>query len=113
MIGASLARVLARPGMGGVTYRHIKAMLAEGLVQKWKAADGSVVVTEVLEDPAGRYCLIWLAEGDINELLELHERIVEWARAEGCNRIRVGGRRGWGRVLEGYHEISTVFERSL
>ena len=62
MIGASLARVLARPGMGGVTYRHIKAMLAEGLVQRWKAADGSVVVTE---------------------------------------------------VLEGYHEISAVFERSL
>jgi len=57
--------------------------------------------------------MIWLAEGEIRSLLELHEKILEWARAEGCNRVRVGGRRGWGRVLEGYHEISTVFERSL
>jgi hypothetical protein len=113
MIGTTLARVLARPGMGGVTYRHIRAMMAEGLAQRWKAEDGSVVVTELLQDPAGRYCLIWLAEGDIRSLLELHETILEWAKAEGCNRIRVGGRRGWGRVLEGYHEISAVFERSL
>jgi len=113
MIGASLARVLARPGMGGVTYKHIRAMMAEGLAQRWRADDGSLVITELLEDPAGRYCMIWLAEGEIRSLLELHEKILEWARAEGCNRVRVGGRRGWGRVLEGYHEISTVFERSL
>jgi len=48
MRGGSLARVLSRPGMGGVTYRHVKAMMAEGLAQRWRAEDGSVVVTELL-----------------------------------------------------------------
>jgi len=113
MNGASLARVLARPGMGGITYRHVRAMLAEKLVQKWTAEDGSVVVTELLQEPAGLCCHIWMADGDIRSLLELHEKILDWARAEGCNKVRIGGRRGWKRVLEGYEEVSTILERPL
>ena len=113
MAAASLERVLARPGMGGVTLRHVRAMVAEGLAQRWVAADGSVVVTQLLHEPAGTVCLIYLAEGALASLLELHERILAWATGQGCVKMRIMGRRGWQRVLPGYRAIATVMERDL
>jgi hypothetical protein len=114
MNGASLARVLARPGMGGVTYRHLREMQKEGLIQKWEAEDGSVALTRLFTEPVGKVCVIYAAEGDIRPLLELHEKILAWASAEGCKIVRISGRRGWLRVLPpGYKEVGYIIEKTL
>lgn len=41
--------------------------------------------------------------------------IVEYAKAEGCDRVRLVGRPGWARVLEGdgYHQVGVILEKGL
>lgn len=112
MTAYSLERVLARTG-GGVTARHVRLMCQQGKAQRWVTDDGSVVVTQLLSEPDGDVCSVWLAEGSLSPLLELHEKIVAWARAEGCVRMRITGRDGWLRVVPGYAKTATVMERAI
>lgn len=42
---------------------------------------------------------IWLAGGDMPELLQMEEIASDSARAQGCERMTLIGRRGWERAL--------------
>lgn len=49
---------------------------------------------------------------------EMSDRMVEFARAEGCRRVVFFGRRGWKRLVRGYSEIGEangvhLFERRV
>ena len=108
-----LARVLARPEAGGVTEQMVRLMVRQGLAQRWESNDGSVVISQLKSEPAGNVCLVWLAQGQLGPVVELHERICEWARKMDCKRMRIVGRKGWIRVVPGYREVATVMERDL
>lgn len=45
--------------------------------------------------------------------LPLFARIEQYAKDEGCRRVRIFGRRGWERVLDGYRVKHVVLERQL
>jgi len=45
--------------------------------------------------------------------LPLFERIEKYAKDEGCKTMRIFGRRGWERVLGGYHVEHVVLEKVL
>lgn len=110
---AWLDRVLKERPANGVTAAMVRQMMREGLAQRWEASDGSTVVTQLRQEPAGGVCLVWLAEGTMAPLLELHEAICAWAREQGCQRMRIVGRKGWLKVVPGYREVATVMERDL
>lgn len=114
MTAYSLERVLARTG-GGVTLRHVRAMCAEGLAQRFVADDGSVVVTQVIDEPGQTVLGIWLAEGQMAGCMECLGKIEDYARKIGARVVRVTGRAGWVRQLQprGYVEVARVLERVL
>ncbi len=58
---------------------------------------------------------VWIASGRPMEAgIELLERcITPWFIEQGCDLIEVNGRKGWGRALEGYREVSRVFVKEL
>lgn len=114
MTAYSLERVLARTG-GGVTLRHVRAMCAEKLAQRWVADDGSVVVTQIIDEPGQTVLGIWLAEGQMAGCMECLDKIEAYARQIGASVVRVTGRAGWVRQLEprGYREVARVLERVL
>lgn len=41
------------------------------------------------------------------------QTIEDYARSEGCDAVRIGGRKGWGRVFPEYREIAVLLERRL
>jgi hypothetical protein len=45
--------------------------------------------------------------------LPLFARIEKYAKDEGCSRVRIYGRRGWERVLSGYHAAHVILEKDL
>jgi hypothetical protein len=45
--------------------------------------------------------------------LQLLPEIENYAKAEGCDGVRLYGRRGWKRALPEYREIGVVMERKL
>jgi hypothetical protein len=55
---------------------------------------------------------IWLAGGSLPELLEMERGGEHWARAHGCRRMTVDGRKGWERVLKplGYRSVTLLIK---
>ena len=45
--------------------------------------------------------------------LPLFARIEKYAKDEGCSTMRIYGRKGWERVLDGYHVEHVVLEKDL
>ena len=87
----------------------------EGRMQAWTAGD-SLVVTEVLNYPQARALNVFLAVGNLDEVLSLLPDLEAFGREHGCEKMRMEGRKGWARVLpsHGWKENKLViYERTL
>lgn len=93
-----IEKALALAG-GGYTLRDVAMEIVQGGAQLW-VRDHGLIITQVCEEPAGRYLLFWIAAGDMSDVLGLLDDIYAWARSEGMTRAIFRGRRGWQRVLE-------------
>lgn len=111
--GHHLERLERETGL--VLARSVREDLRAAQKQLWGFQDGAVVtgiaVTQVYETPLGRACECYgaagteTARGQIDQILSEIER---WARAVGCTRMRVVGRRGWKRRLRTYTDTGNV-----
>jgi hypothetical protein len=76
----------------------------------------SAVVSQFWNFPKARTCNHWLAGGDMDELLnEMQPVIDNWARANGCTEVTIAGRVGWVRAMKpyGFEPIFTVIRKRL
>jgi hypothetical protein len=75
----------------------------------------SAAVTCVEAWPLRRCFHIFLAGGDLQELLGILDGAMPWARAMGCTAVTVRGRKGWARALEsrGYGVTGIALEKEL
>ena len=70
--------------------------------------------TSLQETDAGKVCVITACGGsDMHRWLPLLEKIESYAKAEGCKRTRIVGRRGWMRVLEGYEMKNVILDKVI
>ena len=86
--------------------------IVSGQAQLWPCANAALV-TDIEEYPRCKILRGWLAGGKLEEIVATEPVIREWAKAQGCNRVIIAGRRGWVRVFDGYHETHTVVARSI
>lgn len=75
--------------------------------------ENSVIVTEVVDYPKKSVCRIWLAGGNMDELVEAEKKIVPWAKSHGCSGMEIIGRKGWERQLKDYNAASTVLIKEI
>jgi hypothetical protein len=100
---------------GTHTFGDVVGALVSGEMQLW-ATDSAAVVTELQMFPQYRACNFFLAGGDMNQLAHFQRVIGEWAKAQGCQRLTITGRRGWERTFlkdEGYTPKWTTFSKEL
>lgn len=85
-----------------------------GAAQAW-CGERSTIITEILDLPLKRVCRIWLAGGDMHELVnEMLPNVEAWAKDNGCARVEIIGRAGWKRVLPEYNEPpQTVLHKEI
>lgn len=88
---------VARTG-GTHTIEDIEKRLAEGTAQFWPG-QRSAAVTQICEYPQAKWLSIWLAGGDLGELVGMVPTWRNFAAFHGCENISITGRRGWERVL--------------
>lgn len=69
-----------------------------GKLQFWPG-ERSAIVTEIEYYPLMKSCHFFLAGGDLAELEEMTPKIEAWAKAQGCKRMTLAGRRGWERTF--------------
>lgn len=93
----------------------VQAMAAAGEARLW-AGEQAAMVTVLEDDPGERRLLIWLAGGDLTELVErLRPAAERWAIEQGCRRVLIIGRAGWERALrpEGYAPLARIMAKEL
>ncbi len=61
----------------------------------------------------GLYCRAVTCGGSGADWQAVITAIEEYAAVEGCYKVRIDGRRGWGRVLPGYRPASVTFEKRI
>lgn len=91
-----------------------------GKVLLWAAidqGDGEIVAamtTELVPMRAGLVCWMCQCGGSrMGEWWQFHKKIEEYAKAEGCVKVILRGRRGWERVLDGYKLRTVTLEKVL
>src|SRR6187551_2208994 len=98
LIAAALAR-----GSGDTKIEEIEKDLASGLMLLWLGVDGIESISAGITQLTDGVCTL-VAYGGRRE---------DYARDEGCKKVRVLGRKGWARVLKDYSQPYIILEREL
>lgn len=80
-------------------FQDIVDAVLEGRMQFWPAPKGCMV-TEIITYPKLKALHIFLAGGELRQLLDMEPSLENWAKYQRCDRITLNGRPGWKRVLE-------------
>lgn len=97
---------------------HTLADIWQGVIsgnyQFWPG-EKSAVITEIQVYPQRKVMHIFLAGGDLDELLEIEKSIEAFAHDIGCNSLSISGRRGWVRIFakDGWQEVCTTIAKEL
>jgi hypothetical protein len=95
------------PVMVDTTEAEVLALLAANQAQLW-AAERAAMVLQLLKPPPTLH--IWLAGGEMTDLLDMRGGMEAWARSQGCEFVTINGRRGWARVLKPYGYVPDAEE---
>jgi hypothetical protein len=98
---------------GSHDLEDVKAAVERGEARLW-GWPNSAVVTELQNWPRGRFLLIWLAGGALDELRDVMlPQVEDYGREQGCDRVYVIGRSGWAKALPGYRQVAVSVAKEL
>lgn len=112
---------LLRPAIENVglsNFEDIEESILIGCSLVWIAWDGEKIAaaasTTLQRIGPDLICVLTACGGaDRKRWLPLIAGIEKYARAEGCKSLRIFGREGWKRVLDGYEQTAVVLEKAL
>ena len=73
--------------------------LHKGVLQLWPTPKGCLV-TEIICFPKKRVLNVFLGGGELEQILDMHESVIDWAKAQGCCALTMSGRAGWVKPLK-------------
>jgi hypothetical protein len=99
-------------------FATIERDILDGLSLLWIAWNGqdieAAAATSLQQTEAGKVCVITACAGaDMTRWLPLIRGIEAYAQAEGCHCVRIFGRKGWARVLDGYEQTYAIIDKRL
>jgi hypothetical protein len=119
--------ILAAMKRGGLSsFRPVEDAVLRGDALLWLAWDGdprsgsgagritAAAVTELQQTEWRKACVVVACGGDdMRRWIGLLDSIEAYARAAGCEAVRMMGREGWQRMLPSYRRTGIVLERAL
>jgi hypothetical protein len=82
------------------TLDQVKALVDKSRAKFWFGKE-CAFVTEIVQFPNKRALNIWLAGGDLQELLTFKPEVHKYAKDRECDIVLIqGGRPGWHRVIK-------------
>ena len=97
---------------------HIWADLVKGVrdaeMHFWPA-EKSFLITEIMVFPQKRSLHVFLAGGDLDEIMEMRPSVEDFARRLECDFVTLAGRLGWKKVLSdnGYEASWTYMAKDV
>ena len=102
--------------VGGNTHSFIDVAekVVSGHLQLWSAEKGCVV-TEIIVYPNKKVLHFFLAGGKLEQITDMQDDIVKWAKAQGCVEMSLAGRLGWKKVFQddGWKENHIFLEKEF
>jgi hypothetical protein len=88
---------------GGNTHDFIDVVegVLGGKMQLWHGEKGCAV-TELVVYPKKKVLHVFLAGGNLEQITDMHDDAVKWAKAQGCQGMTIAGRLGWKKILDKY-----------
>ena len=116
LVAPLIAAAMRRSGLGQVA--DVMRSLASGAALLWLAWDGerilAAAVTELALSDDKKLCTILACGGTgFARFGQLIGGLERYARAEGCARMRISGRKGWARLLPDYAIQRVIIEKQL
>lgn len=100
----SRVRPLLEPALAYCGGTHEWGDVADGILagrlQLWPG-ERAALVTELQAYPRKRVVHVFLAGGELEDVLAFQPSLDAWARAQGATGLTMTGRPGWARVLPG------------
>lgn len=99
---------------GTHTFEDVYDRILDGKLQLWPAERGCAV-TEIVVYPKKKVLHVFLAGGEMDQIIDMIDSAVAWSKTQGCSSMTISGRNGWKRVLEkyGYKAVMTVLEKEF
>jgi hypothetical protein len=99
---------------GTHTFEDVEQRILESHLQLWPAERGCAV-TEIVIYPRKKVLHVFLAGGEMDQIIDMIDSAVAWSKTQGCTSMTIAGRHGWRRVLEkyGYKPVLTVLEKEF
>lgn len=94
------------------TFEDVIKEIEAGNMQLWTGPKGAAV-TMVYDFPRKRMLHVFIAGGDLEQVLDFVPSMEAWGRAAGCTEMTLAGRRGWARVLKDWKPVHTVLAKEL
>jgi hypothetical protein len=119
-VAPMLRRATLRTGLSA--FAKIEREILHGGALLWIAVSGeggrlaieAAASTSLQQTDAGKACVITACAGTaIARWLALISTIEAYAKDEGCTCVRIFGRKGWLRALEGYRAKHVVLDKDL
>jgi hypothetical protein len=98
-IVARIKKALARDKTH--TWEHVCDLLQVGAVQIFWNEHGAWI-TEVRHTPIAKWCHVWVVAGELPGVMDLQEKVIDFARQEGCQQITATARFGWKHVAKAH-----------
>ena len=96
------------------TFVDIVRGVLNGQMQFWNG-DNGCAVTEINVYPHKKNLHVFLAGGDMQQILDFEASAAAWGKAQGCTSMTIAGRVGWKKVLgkRGWDEKFVVLGREI
>jgi hypothetical protein len=79
-------------------FEDVVSGIYSGKMQLWPAPKGCIV-TEIVVYPKKKVLHVFLGGGELEQILHMHNDVIEWAKAQGCEALTMTGRLGWKKPL--------------
>jgi hypothetical protein len=94
-------------------FEDIEADVLSGAQLVWIAWEGEILAAATTKLVRNVCVLVACSGYDRERWLPLFAEIEKYAENEGCSSMRIYGRKGWERVLNGYRVEHVILEKRL
>ena len=97
---------------GTHTFDDVAQGILDGKLQLWPAERGCAV-TEIVIYPRIKVLHVFLAGGEMDQIIDMIDSAVEWSKTQGCTSMTISGRHGWQKALakHGFKPVMTVLKK--
>jgi len=78
-------------------------------------SDNAAVITQIVQHPRKKELNVFLAFGDLDEVMAMQPEVSEFGRQHGCDFMVMSGRLGWQKVLpnHGWMRVGVTYALPL